>query len=210
MKEEVAVIAAKQLFKRDHWQGIKVKGVKSILASIRKNLQFKPRLEVECDPSYKQIIPYLVFRTNNRYLLIKRLAHSKTEERLHHHYTLGLGGHINKGDIGSENLIEAGFWREWEEEVEYSGKIDHRLIGLIYDESTEVSRVHIGLFYLIEGDSSQIGIREVDRLEGVLVQLSEAKKYYDEMEGWSKFVYEYLSRENQGKSIETSFPKKSL
>lgn len=192
LQEEVAVITAEELFKRGAWQGIKIKGIRSILTTIQKGLQFKCRSLVECDPSYKQIIPYLVFRAKNRYLLTKRLAHSKTEQRLHHQYSLGLGGHIKRRDLESNDLIEAGFWREWEEEVRYSGKTEHRLIGLIYDESSEVSRVHLGLFYLIEGDSDQIGIKEVDRLRGSLVRLSEAKGYYNEMESWSRLVYDYL------------------
>lgn len=191
--EEIAVVRAEHVFKRGKWQGIKMEGVESIIRSIRSNIEFKPRNRVEFDPTYKQIIPYLIFKAKERYLLTQRLAHSKSEPRLHHLYSLGLGGHIERGD-DSEDLIEAGLWREWKEEISYSGKINHRLIGLIYDESTEVSQVHLGFFYLLEGDSEWIRIREAEKLKGRLLPLSIIKGYSDRMENWSRIVCEYLSK----------------
>ena len=73
---------------------------------IRERHFFMPRAEVENDPTYQQIIPYVVFRHGDRYFLTHRLRAS-AERRLRKQYSLGVGGHINPGDLeGGDPILD--------------------------------------------------------------------------------------------------------
>src|SRR5579859_6718230 len=159
---------------------------------IRDRHLFKPRDEVEEDPSYQQVIPYLVFRHAGRYLLTRRLG-ATSERRLRQRYALGVGGHINPEDVRNGDPIGDGMRREWEEEVDYRGRFQASLVGLLKDESSAVSRVHLGLVYLVEGDSDRIAIRETEKLSGELLSLEAMRPLYPEMETWSQIVYDHLA-----------------
>ena len=150
-----------------------------------------PRAAVEDDPGFQQIIPYVVFRHRDRYLLTHRLRAS-SERRLRKQYSLGVGGHINPGDLEGGDPIQDGLKREWEEEVIYQGSFEAKLLGLLNDESSPVSKVHLGVVFLVDGDSPDIAIRETTKLAGELLTLEEMRIYYLGMESWSQMVYDRL------------------
>jgi predicted NUDIX family phosphoesterase len=152
---------------------------------------------VEEAPEYQQIIPYVVFRHRDRYLLTRRLKAS-SERRLRQLYSLGVGGHINPEDVQNGDPVSDGMRREWEEEVAYAGAFEARLLGLIKEESAPVGRVHVGLVFLIDGESPDISIRETDKLSGELLTLDEMRIYYLEMESWSQIVYDRLVKGRVG------------
>jgi predicted NUDIX family phosphoesterase len=193
-REDVLVVARELLFPDGEWTGFQDHDLPGLLERIQRGYHFRPRREVEEDPTEPQIIPYVVFRHDDRYFLTHRLRRS-SERRLRHLYSLGVGGHINPEDVeGAADPIEAGLRREWEEEVVYPGTVAYRLIGAINDTSTEVGRVHLGLIYLLDGDRSEIAIREVDKLAGALLPLEEMRSYYLDMESWSQLIFDYFVR----------------
>ncbi len=55
-----------------------------------------------------------------------------------------------------------------------------------------MSKVHLGVVFLVDGDSPNIEIRETDKLAGELLTLDEMRIYFLEMESWSQIVYERL------------------
>ncbi len=150
------------------------------------------RAEVENDPTFQQIIPYVVFRHDDRYLLTHRLRAS-SERRLRKQYSLGVGGHINPGDLGAGDPILDGLKREWEEEVVYQGTFEARLLGFLNEDSSPVSKVHLGVVFVVDGDTPTITIRETDKLAGELLTLDEMRMYYLAMESWSQIVYDRLT-----------------
>jgi predicted NUDIX family phosphoesterase len=159
---------------------------------IRDRHFFKPRAEVEDDPSFQQIIPYVVFRHDDRYLLTHRLRAS-SERRLRKQYSLGIGGHINPGDLDAGDPILDGLKREWREEVVYDGRFEATLLGFLNEDSSPVSKVHLGVVFLVEGDSPDIQIRETQKLAGELLTLEHMRMYYLAMESWSQIVYDRLT-----------------
>jgi predicted NUDIX family phosphoesterase len=191
--EHVLCVSREDLFPDGAWYGFIGEGLERYQKVIREQSFFMPRAEVEEDPAYQQIIPYVVFRHGDRYFLTRRLRAS-TEKRLRQLYSLGVGGHINPGDLNNGDPILDGLRREFEEEVVYSGSIDVTLLGLINDDSSPVSRVHLALAFLVEGSSPEISIRETKKLAGELLTLEEMRMYYLEMESWSQIVYDELSR----------------
>jgi predicted NUDIX family phosphoesterase len=193
-REDVLVVARELLFPDGEWTGFREDGLDELVQRVRRGYHFRPRQEVEGDPSEPQIIPYVVFRHQDRYFLTHRLRRS-SERRLRHLYSLGVGGHINPEDVaGAADPIEAGLRREWEEEVVYPGAVAYRLIGAINDATTEVGRVHLGLIYLIDGERPDIAIREVDKLAGALLPLEAMRSYYLDMESWSQLIFDHLTR----------------
>ena len=190
--EHVLCVKREDIFPDGAWHGFVSEGLERHQAVIREHHFFMPRSEVEDDPGYQQIIPYVVFRHDGRYFLTHRLRAS-SEKRLRQQYSLGVGGHINPGDLQGGDPIQDGLKREWEEEVVYSGKFDARLLGLLNDDSSPVSKVHLGVVFLVEGDSPNIAIRETDKLAGQLLTLEEMKIHYLQMESWSQMVYDRLA-----------------
>ncbi|MBO0701792.1 MAG: NUDIX domain-containing protein [Candidatus Dormibacteraeota bacterium] len=173
-------------------QGLVTEDLARLQAVIRDRSFFMPRREVEEDPTYLQIISFVVFRHQDRYFLTRRLRAS-TERRLRQRYSLGVGGHLNPGDTQGGDVIEGGMRREWEEEVSYRGEFEARLLGVLNDSSAPVSRVHLGLVFLVDGSTPEISVREVKKLSGELLTLEEMRIYYLDMEGWSQLVYDRLA-----------------
>ena len=183
-----------QVFPDGAWHGFIDVDLDRYLDIISSSFEFKKRGDVEEDPSFQQIIPYVVFRHADRYFLTRRLKES-SEKRLRHLYSLGIGGHINRADIsgrpGADPVVE-GLRREFEEEVVYAGGWTHRLIGLLNDDSNDVSRVHLAVVFEVTGDRPEIAIRETGKLDGELLSLEEMKIYYLDMESWSQLIYDHL------------------
>ena len=190
--EQVLCVKREDMFPDGAWHGFVSQDLGRHQALIRERHFFKPRAEVENDPGYQQIIPYVVFRHDGRYFLTHRLRAS-SQKRLRKQYSLGIGGHINPGDLEAGDPILDGLRREWGEEVIYDGKFEAQLIGLLNDDSSPVSKVHLGVVFLVDGDSPNISIRETDKLAGELLTLDEMRIYYLGMESWSQMVYDRLA-----------------
>ena len=195
--EKVLVVPAEVIFNKGKWQGLKKDNVDYYLDLIKNNYQFKKRGDVETDPSWQQIIPYIVFSSESKYFIYKYLLKAG-EQRLVDTYQIGVGGHINEIDTsGSRDVLEEGMMREWSEEVEYKGNIlERKLIGLLSDDSRPVEAVHLGLVYSFVGDSPEISIKEKDKMKGELVELKDIEEKIKDNDGiWIKLVYrDYLSK----------------
>ena len=189
--EEVLCVRREDIFPDGAWHGFVSQDLERHQAVIRERHFFKPRAEVENDPRFQQIIPYVVFRHGDRYFLTHRLRAS-SERRLRKQYSLGVGGHINPGDLQAGDAILDGLKREWEEEVVYEGRFEASLLGFLNEDSSPVSKVHLGVVFLVEGDSPDISIRETDKLAGELLTLRDMRMYYLAMESWSQIVYDRL------------------
>mgnify|MGYP000035219395 CR=1 FL=1 len=158
---------------------------------IKSNHTFLPRDEVEHNPAYKQIIPYVLFLTPEKKIFLYRRLKNSSEERLHEKYSIGIGGHINPADGNACDALVAGMKRELEEEVEHDG-MTHKLCGFLNLEQTSVDKVHFGAVFVVKGRN--IKVRESKTMEGRLVSIDEAAKVYEKMEDWSKVIYDALIR----------------
>ena len=192
--EQVLCVKREDMFPDGAWHGFVSEDLDRHQALIRERHFFMSRAAVENDPGYQQIIPYVVFRHDGRYFLTHRLRAS-SEKRLRKQYSLGIGGHINPGDLEAGDPILDGLRREWGEEVVYDGRFEAQLIGLLNDDSSPVSKVHLGVVFVVDGDTPNISIRETEKLAGELLTLEEMRIYYLGMESWSQMVYDRLAGE---------------
>src|SRR5258707_1356228 len=82
------------------------------------NLSYLPRGLAEHDPSFKQLIPYVVLRWRDQVFHYTRGA-GGTETRLQALRSIGVGGHICAEDqADSRDPYRTGLLREIEEEVD--------------------------------------------------------------------------------------------
>jgi predicted NUDIX family phosphoesterase len=191
--EQVLVVRRSDLFPADSaWHGLRTTDLDSYFDTISRLGFFLPRTQVEHDPAYQQIIPYVVFRHGDRYFVTQRTA-AGSDARIHHLYSLGVGGHLNPVDGATDPLAD-GLRREWEEEVDYQGIFAPRLLGLLNDDSNPISSVHFGVIFLIEGSSDQISVRETTKLTGELLTLDELTALGADLEPWARLVLDHLQR----------------
>lgn len=150
---------------------------------IRNNMEPMLRYEAELDPKYKQIITYAIIqeRESGDVFCTKRLG---GDSRLVGQYSIGIGGHVEP----PEQIYDA-LYREIEEEVGLSGTDLENCTfkGYIYDNSSEVSSVHVGFAFLVSVSKKAISVKEKDKLSGEWVSLAQLKKYRtkDKLETWS-------------------------
>ena len=114
-----------------------------------------PRSEAEIDPSYKQLIPYMVMRADKG-KWIGCYRRNGTEARLHDFWSCGVGGHVNPADADGSNdrlqdILDRGLLRELEEEIpRRPSDCLPVFYGVINEERTDVGRVHLGLVYAVD------------------------------------------------------------
>ncbi len=188
MDEEILVVPRAELFWNGPFRGVSTTGLEEYVLRVRRHGFFKRRGDVEEDPSLKQIIPYLIVRSGGRVMLFRR-TRAGGEARLHDLHSVGVGGHIAKGDVdGAADLIAEGLRRELEEELTVNGAWSARLVGVLNDDDNPVGRVHFGLVHLVDVASGEVAIRETDRLTGRLADAGEIRAAYPGMETWSQLV----------------------
>ncbi len=160
-------------------------------------LSFQPRSRMETDPSYKQLIPYVVLQWNDPHGRPQVFAYTRGggggETRLHAKRSIGIGGHISREDAGDGNdPYVAGMHRELFEEVRLDSQYSERCEGLIYDPSNEVGQVHLGVVHRLVLQSPQVVSNEDDLADGGFVPVNELKQQFDRLETWSQLALESL------------------
>ncbi len=166
----------------------------SLLAWIEEHYHFAPREEAEYDTSVKQIIPYVVIRQGAKYFLLRRLK-KQTEARLHDRLSLGIGGHINPQDKGSyRSVLEAGLYRELQEEVSIAQVKSLDFVGMLHDQSGGVNAFHFALVYLLEAEGT-VFVRETEKMAGTWASAPEIAEKFEALESWSQLVFRHILSE---------------
>ena len=155
-------------------------------------LSYRPRAEVEPDPSFKQIIPYVILRWRDQVFHYTR-GKAGNEARLRTLRSIGVGGHISAED---QTLFDTPYrealYREVAEEVEIDTTYQERCIGLLNDDSTPVGQVHIGLVHVFELAEPKVQRREQALTRAGFAAIGELKSQRAEFETWSQFVLDVL------------------
>ena len=150
---------------------------------------FRPRSEVEQDESVKQIIPYVCIRCGDSYVLLQRTS-KQSEARLHNKFSLGIGGHINDQEQSAADLVDAGLQRELNEEISVTAGYTLTPLGVIYDATTAVGRVHLGVVYELEACDANFTLNEPDLMSARWVKVEGLREFRDRMETWSQILFD--------------------
>lgn len=184
-------------------------------------VEYRPRGQMEEDPSFKQLIPYALFRwidaEGAAHLFEYQRGSGQGERRLHAKRSVGVGGHISSIDAekGVRTVFSAdpskfdaageaktvltpfspyreGMRRELDEEVVIDTPYTERIAGLINDDQTPVGRVHLGVVHLCDVREPRIQPREVDILDGSFRPVRDILPRLGEFESWSEIVVRAL------------------
>jgi predicted NUDIX family phosphoesterase len=159
-----------------------------------KNLRYRPRSEMETDPSFKQIIPYVVLNWQGEVFHYTR-GKRATESRLQTLRSIGVGGHISADD---SNLFDSPYreamFREVAEEVRLETKYVERCVGLINDDTTPVGQVHLGIVHVFDLEEPKAESREQALSRAGFAPLAELREHHHEFETWSQFLLDAVGK----------------
>lgn len=156
------------------------------------NTSYRPRDEVEEDPSYKQLIPYCIFRHEGKIFHYTRGGGSG-ESRLHSKLSIGIGGHISTDDAEhAESVYRVGMEREIQEEVHLESAYSENCVGLINDDETPVGQVHLGVVHIFDLEVPKVRPREESIQQTGFAQPEELVRERDRLETWSQICLDHL------------------
>jgi predicted NUDIX family phosphoesterase len=188
---ERVLVVPTELFRRlGYFQGF-CGGVERYLDELLRpeNTSYRPRDQVEKDPGFKQLIPYMIFRhvePAGTTVFQYTRGTGQGEGRLHRKRSVGIGGHISAIDAAKKGTVpiqtsggqspfleghaignpyEEGMRRELEEEVAVQSPYTTRCVGLINDDQTEVGSVHLGVVHLFDLERPAVRPREPEIIE---------------------------------------------
>jgi predicted NUDIX family phosphoesterase len=155
-------------------------------------LSYRPRSEVETDPSFKQLIPYVVLRCGGDVFHYTR-GQRGTEARLRALRSVGVGGHISQDDSTLfGDPYREGMLREVAEEIYLESEYSERCVGLINDDGNAVGQVHLGIVHVFDLAQPRARRREQALTKSGFAPLAELRGQRDEFETWSQFVLDAL------------------
>lgn len=191
----VLVVPSQELDRLGRFQGFSDEAERYLTALMAPGMpDFRPRSEVEEDPGFKQLIPYVVFRSGDSVFCYTR-GSSQGEARLHSKRSLGVGGHVDEADAdgrATRDAYEMALRREIDEEVAVGSPGTIRLVGLINDDDTPVGQVHLGVVHLYELERPEVAPREEGLAESGFVPIREVWDDRDRFESWSRICIEAL------------------
>jgi predicted NUDIX family phosphoesterase len=195
--ERVLVVPTELFHRLGHFQGFSgdvERYLEALLAP--RHTSYRPRHEVEEDPGYKQLIPYVIFRYRDAAGRVQLFQYTRGkgqgEGRLHSKKSIGIGGHISAEDSapGPHGRATAayaeGMRRELAEEVSIETPYAESCAGLINDDETEVGKVHLGLVHLFDVEQPRVRPLEADIIEAGFRPLETILADTSGFETWSQ------------------------
>ena len=205
--ERVLVVPTEVFHRLGHFQGFS-SNVDGFLEELLdpSNVSFRPRDEVEEDPSFKQLIPYVIFRhrdaSGKETVFQYTRGRGQGEGRLHSKKSVGIGGHISDIDLPDADRTAAanddggvfreGMRRELDEEVEIDTPYQASCVGMINDDENPVGRVHLGMVHLFDVERPAVRPREDEIIECSFRPVDAILEDLEEFETWSQICMKAL------------------
>jgi predicted NUDIX family phosphoesterase len=198
--EVVLVVPTKTFHKIGNFQGFcgqPDRYLRELL--LPENLSFRSRGDVENDPSFKQLIPYVIVRwagdKNAEYLFQYTRSSRQDESRLRTKRSIGIGGHISESDVhqgSGASTYERGMRREISEEIQIQSKFVQRCVGLINDDSNDVGRVHLGLVHIFDLEEPLVSALDPEMCDSGFESTRDLVAKESEFETWSQICLKSL------------------
>ncbi len=199
--ERVLVVPTSMLHDLGYFQGFTT-DVDKYLGKLLspENTSYRPRGEMEQDPSFKQLIPYVIFRHTEPSGVQKLFRYTRGtgqgEQRLHRKHSVGIGGHISSEDADEGCPYEEGMRRELAEEVQIDTPFQSRCVGLLNDDQTEVGKVHLGVVHIFDVEAPRVEPRESEIIDARFVPVDRLLADLEGFESWSQISLRALFGES--------------
>lgn len=198
--EHVLVVPTSEFERVGYFQGICTDVERYLSQLLTPDLiRYRPRHAMEEDPSFKQLIPYVIFRHQDDQGQVQLFQYTRGsgqgEKRLHAKRSIGVGGHISTEDAGfaeGANPYHEGMRRELDEEVSIQTEFQAHCVGMINDDETEVGKVHLGIVHIFDVRQPSVYPREKEMHEAEFLPLDQLFQQRDRMESWSRICLEGL------------------
>ena len=196
--ENVLVIRRSLFDQLGSFQGLNFEPAKYLnMLLSRGNNFFFPRAQAENDPTYKQIIPYVLLAFKNKVLYYVR-GKKAGEQRLVAKGSIGIGGHMNETDESlfalDEQAYRVGVEREVNEEIKIDTQFEDRIVALLNDDATEVGRVHLGVVHVFKLAEPKVEKREAMITNLAFLTKDELVARRESLESWSQICVGSLDR----------------
>jgi predicted NUDIX family phosphoesterase len=195
--EHVLVVPTSRFHELGHFQGFSPdvdKYLRHLLDPA--HTSYRPRSAMEQDPSFKQLIPYVIFRhvdaAGRAEVFQYTRGKGQGEARLHARRSVGIGGHISSDDASCHDPYAEGMRRELAEEVLIDTPYDGRIVGLINDDETEVGKVHLGVVHLLDVSQPRVTPRESEIIDAGFRPVEELLADLSRFETWSQICLQAL------------------
>lgn len=160
------------------------------------NTEYLPRGEMEEDPSFKQLIPYCIFKYTDPDGKIQVFQYTRGkgggESRLRAKKSVGIGGHISTLDSNEASPYDEGMRRELEEEINIDCQYQQSLVGLINDDENSVGKVHLGIVHVFDVEQPNVSAREMEISDSGFLPIGEILADLDSYETWSQICLRAL------------------
>ena len=195
--EQIMVVKTELFHACGYFQGFCTETEKYLTAVLDSaNTQYLPRGKMEEDPSFKQLIPYCIFRFVDDQGIPNVFHYTRGsgggESRLRAKKSVGIGGHISTLDAGDESPYHEGMRRELDEEVAIDTPFTQEMVGLINDDETEVGKVHLGIVHLFDVEKPNVCSRETEIENAGFVPVAEILNDLESYESWSAICIKSL------------------
>jgi predicted NUDIX family phosphoesterase len=161
-----------------------------------RHTSYRPRPAMEQDPSYKQLIPYVIFRHREAAGRVNLFQYTRGkgqgEARLHAKRSIGIGGHISADDAGAVSAYDEGMRRELAEEVLIDTPYRAQIAGLINDDETDVGKVHLGVVHVLDVERPAVWPREDEIMDAGFRPVSDLLANLSGFESWSQICLKAL------------------
>jgi predicted NUDIX family phosphoesterase len=191
--EQILVVPTPVFHRLGHFQGFCADADRYLSEMLKpENVSYRPRPEMEKDPTFKQLIPYCIFRhrdaAGQTHLFQYVRGKGQGEGRLHSKRSIGVGGHISSDDAAphvTTDPYREGLRRELAEEVHIDAPFAEQCVGLINDDESEVGKVHLGVVHILDVERPAVRSREVDLIESGFRPVNELLADLSGFETWS-------------------------
>ena len=199
MEEHVLVVPTTLFHELGHFQGFcrDVERYRQTLLA-PENVSFRPRSDVEKDPSFKQLIPYMIFSHTAGGGSVRLFQYVRGkgagESRLRAKKSVGVGGHLCADDVtkNTHDFYREGMLRELREEVVLNSAFTEECVGMINDDETEVGKVHLGIVHRFDLVEPSLQSNEPDLIEAGFVPVDTMLRDLAGFESWSAICLEAL------------------
>lgn len=197
--EKVLVVPTEVLHRIGYFQGL-TRDVDRYLDQLLcpRQMSYRARGEMEQDPNFKQLIPYVIFRHCDPRLGVRVFQYTRGagqgEKRLHQKVSIGIGGHISSIDADGDDMnpYQEGMRRELDEEVIVDCQYRDQCVGLLNDDLTDVGKVHLGVVHIFDVEQPNVRPRESEILEAGFCDLDHLRSKREQMESWSRICFDAI------------------